>query len=286
MYLFEPLSSKIEPIYNDHEIWTIATCSPDAARYKEFCKNGACKYYMPCWTLAELETVGNHIVKGNHAPKEFMSPQAIEERYKRFGGIIRYVIPTSKRADEDRRIVQDDAINRTKAVDIFVPYTNIEKMDDQKENMSHFVLCYDVKYGGKYTNDETEFRRFGMKITSDYARKNLHPEMTEQDLFRCIQCLQEYFKYGGKRWLLLFELVVYHTIPGQFYKWEVFTNKKWVEHNWDISVKKRVKRDEIRLECLKPGILYCPLGNFPAVDFFFVKERDGKKKFWCSSNIF
>ena len=38
---------------------------------------------MPCWTLAELKAVGNHIVKGNHALKEFMSSQAIEERYKR-----------------------------------------------------------------------------------------------------------------------------------------------------------------------------------------------------------
>ena len=51
-------------------------------------KNSALKYYMPCWMLAELKAVGNHIVEGNHALKELMSSQAIEERYKRFGGII------------------------------------------------------------------------------------------------------------------------------------------------------------------------------------------------------
>ena len=45
------------------------------------------------------------------------------------------------------------------------------------------------------------------------------------------------------------------------------------------SAKERVKGDKIRLECLKPGILYYPVEkNFPAVDFFFVKEREGKKK--------
>ena len=117
-----------------------------------------------------------------------------------------------------------------------------------------------------------------MKITSDYARENLDRNMTERDLLQCIEHLQDYFKYGGERGLLLFELVVYHTIPGQLYKWKVFTNKKWVEHNWDIRAKERVKGDKIRLECLKPGILYRPVENFPVVDFFFVKERDGKKK--------
>ena len=53
LYLFEPDSSKIEPIYTGLKVQTIATCSPDTVQYKEFCKNGAQKYYMPCWTLAE-----------------------------------------------------------------------------------------------------------------------------------------------------------------------------------------------------------------------------------------
>ena len=61
--------------------------------------------------------------------------------------------------------------------------------------------------------------------------------------------------------------------------WEIFTDKKWVEHNWDICAKEKVKGDEIRLDCLKPGILYRPVQrNFPAVDFFFVKEIEGQKK--------
>ena len=133
-------SSKIEPIYFGHQIQTIATCSPDAVQYKEFCKNGACRYYMPCWTLAELKAVGNHIVKGNHALKEIMSPQAIEERYKRFGGIIRYVIPSSERADKNSRIAQDNAIKTTKTVDIFAPYENIKKGMTRKKTSA--ILFY------------------------------------------------------------------------------------------------------------------------------------------------
>ena len=71
-----------------------------------------------------------------------MSPQAIEERYKRFGGIIQYVIPNSNCIEKNWRIAQDDAINRTKAIDIFVPYASIEKMDENKENISDLNLFY------------------------------------------------------------------------------------------------------------------------------------------------
>ena len=268
LYLFEPGSSKIEPTYMGHNIRTIATCSPDTVRYKEYCKNGALKYYMPCWTLAELKAIGNHIAEINPSLKEFMSPQAIEEQYKRFGGIMRYVISNSKDADESWRIAQDEAIKKTKAIDLFLPYVDIEKMDYKKDNISDFVLCYDV--------EQTKFRKRNMKITSDYA---LDPDMTEQDLFQSIQRLQEILKYGGEQRPLLFEFVVYHTIPRQTYKWEVFTNKKWIKHNWDICAKEKVKGDKIRLECLKPGILYRPVqGKFSAVDYFFAKEREGKKK--------
>ena len=165
LYLFEPGSSKIEPMYMDHDIRTIATCSPDTVRYKEFCKSGALKYYMPCWTLAELKAVGNRIVQNNPSLKEFMSPQAIEERYKRFGGIMRYVISNSKDADKSWRIAQDEAIKRTKAIDLFSLYVGIEKMDDKKDNISDFVLCYNV--------EQTKFRKFNMKITSDNASENL-----------------------------------------------------------------------------------------------------------------
>ena len=53
---------------------------------------------------------GNHIVENNPSLKELMSPQAIEERYKRFRGIVQYVIPNPKSADDSWRIAQDNAI--------------------------------------------------------------------------------------------------------------------------------------------------------------------------------
>ena len=88
LYLFESL---IEPVYYlNRAIWTIATSSPNPMRYKEFCKNGAAKFYMPCWTLEELKSLGSYIYEDD----EMIN--TIEDGYKRFGGIIHYVFPESE----------------------------------------------------------------------------------------------------------------------------------------------------------------------------------------------
>ena len=39
---------------------------------------------------------------------------------------------------------QDTVISRTRAVDVFAPHANIEKTNDTKENISHFILQYVV----------------------------------------------------------------------------------------------------------------------------------------------
>ena len=61
LYLFEPGSSLENPKF---EIFTgkiIATCSPDDKRYKEFKKKGAKIFYMPVWSLKELQLVGTYV---------------------------------------------------------------------------------------------------------------------------------------------------------------------------------------------------------------------------------
>ena len=75
-------------------------CSPDRRRYKEFLKNGSNLYYIPCWSLTELKLVGASIAK-THKNPNFYSPEAAEKRYNQFGGIIRYVIPSSQFASHD-----------------------------------------------------------------------------------------------------------------------------------------------------------------------------------------
>lgn len=64
LYLFEPCESLTEPVYYlNQAIRMIATCSPNPMHYKEFCKNGAAKFYMPCWILEELKSLGSIFIK-------------------------------------------------------------------------------------------------------------------------------------------------------------------------------------------------------------------------------
>ena len=232
VYLFEPGNSLIEPEYDlNDDIRLFSTCSPNEVRYKEFCKNGAMKFYMPCWTLKELKLVGSHIAE-NFKVKDFMGPQAIEKRYKRFGGIIRYVIPKSEGFLNTVKAKQDSVFKRTKTIDVFAPYANIEKSDDQKDNISHFILTYDVEYGDKYKNGMKveEFTGFRMKIASEYVKNNLDV-MSDQDLLASINNLTGMLKFGSTPDPLLFEAVVYNTIVNGFYKWQVFDQKKntWID---------------------------------------------------------
>ena len=119
VYLFEPEESLTEPWYNlNYAMRLFSTCSPNEVRYKEFCKNGAMKCYMPCWTLEELKSVGSHVAKVNPKLKDFMHPQAIEERYERFGGIIQYVIPISKMFLDNVKAKQDSVLKRTRCISV------------------------------------------------------------------------------------------------------------------------------------------------------------------------
>ena len=44
---FEPVASKMEPAWDVRVLSILVTCSPDISRYKEFCKNGGIRNYMP-----------------------------------------------------------------------------------------------------------------------------------------------------------------------------------------------------------------------------------------------
>ena len=91
LYLYEPKDKLEEPFYaasGARPVQIIATCSPDERRYKEFKKSGAIKFYMPCWTLNELQAVGAYMDSKYHEKLEVdFSPEAISDRFKRFGGI-------------------------------------------------------------------------------------------------------------------------------------------------------------------------------------------------------
>ena len=55
VYFFEPGKTRTEePMWDSTKMSIFATCSPDVSRYKEFCKNGATKLFMPLFSKDEL----------------------------------------------------------------------------------------------------------------------------------------------------------------------------------------------------------------------------------------
>lgn len=152
---------------------------------------------MPCWTLDELQAVGAYMDSKCHEKLEVdFSPEAISDRFKRFGGIFRYVLPCSRlsllQAERDQLAV----LNHTTLTDAYAPYRNIEKTDDRNTNISHFVLEYNVQYGHQYGKDE--FTSFTMQVASAYVKDNfILNEMNENEMVQCIEHLNQMFR-GSK----------------------------------------------------------------------------------------
>lgn len=144
LLLIEPEDSFVEPITIG--VQTILTCSPDVRRYKEFQKQGAGKYFMPVWKVEELQLVADHIHKNttDRFLKDNLTPEGIKYRYYQFGGIFRYVIPVNDRIIKNAKSEQELSLSNTKPADTFIQGTNIEKRDDNKDNISHFLLQYNV----------------------------------------------------------------------------------------------------------------------------------------------
>ena len=143
-------------------VQTILTCSPDRRHYKEFVKLAATKLYMPVWNLEEVLSVGAHIHchTSDKFQQDALKPDKIEERFYRFRGILRYVIPTKATVVKEAENSMEEALVGAKPVDTFIRGTNIER----KDNISHFLLQYDVVCNGS-------FQHFQMMYASVYVKK-------------------------------------------------------------------------------------------------------------------
>jgi hypothetical protein len=120
---------------------SVATVSPNRDRIKEYTKKGALKFYMPTWDLEELKQIGAYLRKLPTA-LDLYSETGIEERFISFGGILRYVLPSSQAFLEQAVEDQEQA---AKSVDYSTLLAEGATIDsDGGKNVSHFLLQYDV----------------------------------------------------------------------------------------------------------------------------------------------
>jgi len=264
-----------------HFVWggqIIATCTPDKRRYKEFVKRGATKLYMPCWTIDELQAVGAYMNSFSEKFEVDFSPKAILDRFKRFGGIFRYVLPSSKMALLQAERDQIAELNDTTLADAYAPYRNIEKTDNNKMNTSHFVLQYNVKYG--HQCEKEEFTNFTIDIASDYVKgKFLLQDMKDHEVLQFTENLKQMFKGSMAIMPQLFQLVVYNVVGSKHFEWQIFVNGKWIDHKWSMQYRQRIAKSDKSVANMKPNVLYYPEDAFfPGVDFIFVENSQADKK--------
>ena len=276
LYLYEPRGLLQEPVGSRFK--TIATCSPNRRHYKEFCKNGAIKFYMPCWTLNEIKAVGAHVASNRADMKDFYSPEEIEKRFEQFGGIIRYVLPPNQKALNAAKREQQARLHSTKRFH-FAVGQDIEKTDDMKENISHHILQYNVKYHGP----EGSFTSFSLVSSSKFVTEYMKNQvLSVNELDEAVRRLQ-LMLIGAEYNENLFEAVVSSCISQGKLNCEVYENESWVKHDFGKMVLEHLPKEEEDVSKMKPGCLYSPADpKFPLVDFIYVKEdikKNGREVF-------
>ena len=147
LYLMEPEVSKVEPTIGGLWLPTLLTASPLLDRYKEFCKNGGEKFYMPVFELKELQAIGKYLLDHKNAIPDEMkavyTPGRIQERFDEFGGIFRIVLPRSVKVVFTMREERKRALSQCVASDILNSEGNIEEA-----HISHLLMQYDVDRDG------------------------------------------------------------------------------------------------------------------------------------------
>jgi hypothetical protein len=156
LYLMEPEISITEPHIESMSVPTLITASPLLARYKEFCKNGGDKLFMPVFTLPELLAIGQFLVSTGRVPEDLLkeyTPAAISERFAIFGGILRHVLPLTLTYLKQCLQSRTKAIRRCDAHALLVAY------DIEDADISHHIMHYNVKTTGsdRYTHYTLDF---------------------------------------------------------------------------------------------------------------------------------
>jgi len=171
LYLFEPAGDKqTEPMVLAMK--TIATVSPLAKQIKEFLKAGnTWTLYMPTWSEGELLAVARYLREKREHDKslqQLCSEDAVKARFAKYGGIYRYVLPTTEGDVEKNKNKFDAAMQNVP--ERILARQGLDK-DDPHSNVSHFHLQYNV--------DETTYRKFTLVLPNEQTKAAMRKALAE-----------------------------------------------------------------------------------------------------------
>jgi hypothetical protein len=177
VYVYEPLHYLQSPHY-DHELATVITGSPNPVRYNEYCKqNVVAKKYMPVYTEKELLTIATvlqQLMPQSDPLYNLYSESSVSERYRKYGGIIRRVLPSSNSNHEG----EIKAAVQTIGWNSIVPVLHSDEITK--------VRGYVVQWDPKLVDTEPisgrrkyNFSEKVVKISSDYVADQIRLKSNE-----------------------------------------------------------------------------------------------------------
>jgi len=277
IYFFEPAECKREPYFGNLDIPTVAFCSPDPVRYKEFCKNGGEMLYMPCWSQDELLVVGRFLRDNDDnlsaENRALLADKEVLERFSQFGGIFRHVIPSRPSYVERCHISQTRAINdfsHSSQRDFF-----LYKSDLGPQELSHWICQYDVARSG-----EGAFRNPRLQFVNADVRSKIIKVVNQISLEERIKFLvrnDQVPTFKAKDCEEIYEGVIQDLL--------ISSDGLFVEEiPYPRNARSRRKKEQkfaftkrhsghVHLKDMKKSTLYCPVKTNESVVDFLLKHK-------------
>ena len=286
LYLMEPGKAVVEPHFEGLRIPTLATVSPNPARYKEFCKNGGAALYMPVFTLPELLAIGKYLLENKHVP-ELLQPEysseLITKRFHQFGGIFRHVLPVSLAYLDMCRSSQSEAIRSCNAHALLVS-GNVERAD-----VSHFIMQYDVERDGK-----SPFRRYRLNFVNESVASQVQDKLNKSSLDdrRSALIRNDETGFMADASAKIYESVIADQLTSalgvRWRKREVMASSEGKVSEWsDFSLRlnEAVKLHPPPFEEMRPLVLYVSSNpTFPLAEYMYKTEQGELVMFQVTRN--
>ena len=303
LYLVEPRFTKKQPL-DSEMVPTLATVSPDVSRYHEFVKSGATKLFMPKFKKEELLAIGKYLRDHDLVPNSLKADyedDKISERFERFGGIIRHVLPTTEGSKGDSERRQSEAISTCDVGKLLRQRANIEMPE-----FSHYLLQYEVLIDG-----DKPFAEFQMDLASDFVEDQLTKQMNESSVYELSRALIQNDETGYLNDSIgrIFENWVFKSLTSvKGVKWKKQAARRGEARRGDDDgswepLELRLSPEEAAAPSyadMKPGVLYYSHNpNYPFADLVFkendkegtlvliqvTRQREGKKQQVASSAV-
>ena len=286
LYLMEPGISVAEPFIEGLLIPTLATVSPNPARYKEFCKNGGIAMYMPVFTLAELLAIGKYLLENEHVPEllqpEYSSEQ-ITKRFHQFGGIFRHVLPVSLKYLDMCRSSQSKAISKCNAHALLV------SGDVEDADVSHFIMQYDVERDGG-----SPFRKYRLSFVNESVASQVQDKLNKGSLDdrRSALIRNDETGFMADACAKIYESVIADQLTSasgvQWRKREVLASSEGKVSEWSnfsLRLNEVVKGHPPPFEEMRPMVLYVSSNpTFPLVEYMYKTEQGELVMFQVTRN--